>query len=297
MKEIESYFDYLNNEKNYSQNTIISYRNDINNFIFFIKKILGLKLNKEILENLKYNEFRAWISSRTDNNYCNKSNARALSSIKSLFKFLQKRYNIFNPIISKIKSPKLSEQLPKNVSLNNYLKIVEYIPTLINEEWVAKRDIALITLLYGCGLRISEATNIKLSDFLNNYKELKVIGKGNKERIVPVLSIVKDSIFEYIKLCPYKDKNFIFFSKTGKKFSGRLLRILLQNIRRLLNLPESITPHAFRHSFATDLLNANVDLRTIQELLGHKTIKSTQVYTHLNYKHISDVYKKCSVVK
>lgn len=296
-EKIGSYFDYLENEKNYSQNTIIAYRNDIANFTFFLKNILKIKIDENTLINLKYNEFRAWISFRTDKDFCNKSNARALSSIKGLFIFLQKRYDIFNPIISKIKSPKLSEQLPRNVSLNNYIKIINYIPALVNEEWVVKRDIALITLLYGCGLRISEATNIKSSDFYNNYTELKVLGKGNKERIVPVLPIIKNYIFDYIKLCPYNNKNYIFFSKTGKKFSGRLLRKLLQNIRRLLNLPENITPHAFRHSFATDLFNANVDLRTIQELLGHKTIKSTQVYTHLNYKHLSDIYNKCALIK
>ncbi len=297
MDKIYSYFDYLENEKNYSNNTIISYRNDIDNFIFFLMNILKIDINEENLIHLKYNEFRAWISFRNDNNYCNKSNARALSSVKSLFRFLQNRYDLFNPIISKIKSPKLSESLPKNVSLNNYLKILEYIPALVKEEWIIKRDIAIITLLYGCGLRISEAVSIKISDFINNYTELKVIGKGNKERIVPVLSIVKNSVFEYLKLCPYKNDSFIFFTKTGKHFSGRMLRMLLQNIRRLLNLPEYITPHAFRHSFATDLLNANVDLRTIQELLGHKTIKSTQVYTHLNYKHLEDIYNKCSIIK
>mgnify|MGYP004529338691 CR=1 FL=1 len=297
MDEIYSYFDYLENERNYSYNTIISYRNDIDNFIFFLLNILKIKIDKKNLISLKYNEFRAWISFRNDNNYCNKSNARALSSIKTLFKFLQKRHDIFNPIVSKIKSPKISEQLPKNVSLNNYLKILEYIPVFEKEEWVIKRNIALITLLYGCGLRISEAVSIKKSDFINNFRELKVIGKGNKERIVPVISLVKESIFKYLELCPYKSNDFIFFSKTGKRFSGRMLRMFLQNVRRLLNLSESITPHAFRHSFATDLLNANVDLRTIQELLGHKTIKSTQVYTHLNYKHLQDVYNKCSVIK
>lgn len=297
MDEIYSYFDYLENERNYSYNTIISYRNDIDNFIFFLLNILKIKINKKNLIGLKYNEFRAWISFRNDNNYCNKSNARALSSIKTLFKFLQKRHDIFNPIVSKIKSPKISEQLPKNVSLNNYLKILEYIPVFEKEEWVIKRNIALITLLYGCGLRISEAVSIKKSDFINNFRELKVIGKGNKERIVPVISLVKESIFKYLELCPYKSNDFIFFSKRGKQFSGRMLRMFLQNVRRLLNLSENITPHAFRHSFATDLLNANVDLRTIQELLGHKTIKSTQVYIHLNYKHLQDVYDECSVIK
>lgn len=297
MEKIYLYFDYLENEKNYSSNTVISYKNDIHNFIFFLTKILKIKIEEKTLVNLKFNEFRAWISFRNENNYCNKSNSRALSSVKNMFKFLQKRYSIFNPIISKIRSPKISEQLPKNVSLNNYMKILEYIPMFVEEKWIVKRDIALITLLYGCGLRISEAVSIKKNDFINNYKELKIVGKGNKERIVPVLSIVKESFFEYMKLCPYNDKNCIFFSKTGKQFSGRTLRFLLQNVRRLLNLPESITPHAFRHSFATDLLNASVDLRTIQELLGHKTIKSTQVYTHLNYRHLQDVYSKCSIIK
>ena len=119
MDEIYSYFDYLENEKNYSNNTIVSYRNDIDNFILFLLNILNVNINKQMLIDLKYNEFRAWISFRNDKNYCNKSNARALSSIKSLFKFLQKRYDIFNPIVSKIRSPKLSEQLPKNVSFNN----------------------------------------------------------------------------------------------------------------------------------------------------------------------------------
>lgn len=298
MEEIENFFIYLKNEKNYAENTIISYRNDINNFENFLINVLKLKINKEILVSLEHKDFRAWLSYRFSNNLCHRSNARALSSIKSLFKFLQKKYNIFNSIISKIKTPKIGKALPRNVSMNNFLKMCDYIELFIKEEWCQKRDIALITLIYTTGTRISEALSIKKASFISNDL-IKILGKGGKERILPLLPITKMYLDEYMDNCPYKQyfENYLFISKTGKKYKPRLFQKLIENIRRILGLPENITPHSFRHSFATDLLNAGADLRSIQELLGHKSLSSTQIYTHINYERLSKAYKESMIVE
>lgn len=298
MEKIEKFFDYLSFEKSYSKNTVISYRNDITDFLKFLQNIIKLKINKENLENLEHKDFRSWLSYRKNIEFSDRSNARALSAVKSLFKFLQKRQNIFNPVISKIKTPKTEKSLPRTVSVNNFFKMSECISIFAKDDWCIKRDLALITLIYGSGLRISEALNINNNSFISK-DQIKVLGKGNKERIVPILPIVQNYIEEYKNICPYKTKfdEYIFISKTGKKYSPRLFQKLIENIRRLLNMPENITPHAFRHSFATDLLNAGVDMRSIQELLGHKTISSTQVYAHLNYDHLMEVYKKSSIIK
>lgn len=298
MEQVNDFFIYLISEKKYSNNTIKSYKIDIENFLQFIKNKLNKTIDKENLIELDFKDFSAWLSNRFNSGLTNRSNARALSAVKSLFKFLQKRHDIFNPIISKIKTPKIQKSLPKTVSLNNFLKIQECIIPLISSVWCQKRDKALLTLIYSSGMRISEALNINNSSFIGNDL-IKVIGKGNKERILPLLPIVKMQINEYRDLCPYKtcfDK-YLFVGKSGKKYSPTLFQRLLQKIRRLLNLPENITPHAFRHSFATDLLNAGASIRIIQALLGHENLATTQIYTHLEYKKLIEEYKNKMIIK
>ncbi len=290
-EKINSFFNYISKEKNYSEKTVISYRIDINNFIFFIKNILGKELNEKNLIELEYNDFREWLSYRHfSKDLSNRSNARALSSVKSLFKFLNKEYGIFNEIILKIKNPKFSKTLPKNVTNNNILKIIKCISIFDKHEWEVDRDIALLVLIYCCGLRISEALNITNKSFIGN-DTIKIIGKGKKERIVFILPIALDLINKYKKTCPYNTNEHLFFSTRGKKYRATIFEKLVQNIRRNLNLPDSITPHSFRHSFATELLVNGVDLRTIQELLGHSNLKTTQIYTHVDINNIINVYK------
>ena len=298
MEEINNFFVYLINEKNYSNNTLKSYKIDIENFLNFVQKNLNKEINENILMELDFQDFSAWLGNRFNCGLTSKSNARALSAVKSMFKFLEKRYNIFNPIVSKIKTPKIQKTLPKTVSLNNFIKIQECIPVLINDIWRQKRDKALLTLIYSTGIRISEALNINNSSFIGNDL-IKVYGKGKKERILPLLPIAKLEIDEYKELCPYKNlfDKYLFVSKKGKKYSATLFQKLLQKIRRLLNLSEDITPHCFRHSFATDLLNAGASIRVIQSLLGHENLSTTQIYTHLDYKKLLTEYEDKMIIK
>lgn len=288
-EKINTFYQYLLYEKNYSQKTIISYKNDINNFIYFIKNIINKKLDKITLTNLKHEDFRAWLSYRNSKNLSNRTNARALSSIKSLFKFLEKRYSIFNEIILKIKSPKFSKTLPKNLTKNNILKIIQCVQIFDKKEWEINRDIALLVLIYCCGLRISEALNINKDSFIKK-DTIKIVGKGKKERIIFILPIAINLIDKYKKTCPYNTDKYLFISNTGKKYSATIFEKLIQNIRISLNLPNNITPHSFRHTFATELLINGADLRVIQELLGHSSLKTTQLYTHINIDNLLKVY-------
>ncbi|MDR1498798.1 MAG: site-specific integrase, partial [Rickettsiales bacterium] len=187
-EKITSFYQYLSHEKNYSSNTVISYQNDINNFIYFIKNIVGRELNEEVLVNLEHRDFRAWLGHRSSNNLSNRTNARALSSVRSLFKFLEKKYGIFNEIIFKVKGPKFSKILPKNMTKNNILKMIQCIQVFDGEEWEVKRDTALVMLIYCCGLRISEALSLGDKSFIERDK-IKILGKGRKERIIFVLPI------------------------------------------------------------------------------------------------------------
>jgi integrase/recombinase XerC len=291
LEKIENFYKYLLYEKNYSKNTIISYRNDINSFIYFIKNIICRDFIADVLENLEHKDFRAWLGYRNSDNLSNRTNARALSSLKSLFKFLEKRYGIFNEIVLKVKSPKFSKTLPKNITKNNIMKMIQCIKIFNSEEWEIKRDVALLLLIYCCGLRISEALGLNNESFIERDR-IKIIGKGKKERIVFVLPIALELIEEYKKICPHNTQNYLFISKLGKKYSATTFEKLIQNIRISLNLPDNITPHSLRHSFATELLVNGADLRVIQELLGHASLKTTQIYTHINIDNLMSVYNK-----
>ncbi len=289
--KIDSFYNYLLSEKNYSKKTISSYGHDIDNFLYFVVNVLNKEINEETFTSLDHKDFRSWLSYRVFNNLSNRTNARALSSIKSLFKFLEKKYNIFNEIIFKVKGPKFKKLLPRNIDKNNIFKMIQCIKDFNESEWETKRDIALFLLLYCCGLRISEGINLTMNNFIDKHS-IKVIGKGKKERILYVLPVVVDLIEEYRKTCPYNTDKYLFLSKTGKKYSPTTFEKLIQNIRVSLNLPDNITPHSLRHSFATELLSSGADLRVIQELLGHSSLKTTQIYTHTSLENILNVYKK-----
>nr|WP_240991809.1 tyrosine-type recombinase/integrase [Wolbachia endosymbiont of Glossina morsitans morsitans] len=160
----------------------------------------------------------------------------------------------------------------------------------LGEPWVVKREIVIIVLLYGTGLRISEALNLRVSDI--NNESIIVTGKGDKQRQVFILPVVKKCIQEYVKACPYLDEaQHLFVGVRGKKLGRAYVANRLQKIKRMLNLPEILSPHAFRHSFATHLLQEDIDIRSIQQPLGHSSLETTQVYTHLNYQDVFNMYK------
>jgi len=290
---IEKFFNYLKVEKKYSINTITSYQSDIFYFLDFLFKVKEQEINKNILENLAVSDFRGWLSSRIGV-HINSSNARAISALRSFLRFLKRHQLINNCEIEKIKTPKIPKTLPKAVDKIDIDSIIERISKKEKlSSWHAKRDIALLYLIYGCGLRISEALSLKRKDFDNN-DFIVISGKGGKQRMVPVLEIVKKKINEYLEIIPFKtDKNTnIFIGNRGGPYLARVFSRLIVGIRTELNLSDKITPHAFRHSFATHLLESGGDLRTIQELLGHSSLSTTQRYTKIDKNRLLSQYHK-----
>ncbi len=292
---VEKFLRFLEVEKRYSTHTLNSYRTDIFYFLDFLSRFHDKIISKNDLENLLVHDFRRWLGERL-NNHVNSSNARAISSLRSLFKFANQNKLIDNNQIAKIKTPKVAKPIPKAVDKIDIDKISSEIAKIRKNEWQAKRDLALLTLIYGCGLRISEALAVNKKSLQNN-QTLIVEGKGKKQRMVPLLPIVHQRIAEYLKICPFEilfDQP-IFLTAKGKTLSRRDFSALVQTIRTNLNLPETITPHAFRHSFATHLLEAGGDLRVIQELLGHENLTTTQRYTKIDKQHLLSSYFKATL--
>jgi len=293
-KIIIDFFIFLQKEKKYSNNTISSYQDDISNFIYFIYKATNNIIDKNFLEKLAVADFRSWLSERLSN-HGNNSNARAISTLRSFFRFLNENNLIENRQIFRIKTPKVSKPLPRAIEFADIKKIIEKLENFHKNRWEIDRDQAILFLVYGCGLRISEALSLnKIA--LQNQSNLVITGKGKKQRMVPLIPIIKNKIDNYLAKCPFeiKPQQPIFLTKFNKAYSRRSFAGLILTLRRALNLSEDITPHAFRHSFATALLQENVDLRTIQELLGHESLSTTQRYTKIDRVRLIESFKKFS---
>lgn len=292
---IVDFLRFLEVEKRYSDNTLNAYRTDISYFCKFLADSKNKTIDHNDFEELTIYDFRSWLGERLEN-HKNTSNARGLASLRSFFKFLNQNNLIKNSEITKIKTPKVTRALPKSIDQIDIEKIFAAVGTFRKNPWEEKRDIALITLIYGCGLRISEALAVTKSNL--ESQSLVVTGKGKKQRIVPLIPIVKKRINEYLDFCPFgnkisKDKNSsLFVNKKGTAYHRSDFAGLILKIRRTLNLPDNITPHAFRHSFATHLLEAGGDLRSIQELLGHENLSTTQRYTKVDRSRLLSVYEK-----
>ncbi len=286
------FLNFLEIEKKYSPNTLSSYKIDITYFINFLFQAQARIVSKSDLENLTIYDFRNFLAQRLEN-HVNSSNARCLAALRSLFLFWHKNNLIKNDEIFKIKTPKIAKTLPKSVDVIDINKIFSKLNQYHQEIWQIKRDEALLTLIYGCGLRISESLQISKKS-LENSQFLIIEGKGKKQRMVPLLPIVLSRINDYLKVCPFKIESdqSIFFSKNGKKYLRQEFNKLIQNIRRDLNLSENITPHSFRHSFATHLLESGCDLRAIQDLLGHQSLSTTQKYTKIDKVRLLNIYDK-----
>ena len=291
-KLIEDWKNSLSSEKNFSKHTVSSYVIDLNYFIDFISKHLGTDCTFDLLEKLSIKDFRSWLAFRKKNNYAFSSTTRALAAVKNFFRHLIKFHNLNNKAIFNLKSPKLPNCLPKALNESQTLSSLNLPLDEEQELWIYLRDKALLYILYGCGLRISEALSLKLKDLSKSF--LSITGKGNKERIIPIIPVIIEQISQYIEKCPYslKETDFIFVGKQGKPLNPGVYQRHIRKLRNKLNLPETTTPHAFRHSFATHILTNGGDLRSIQELLGHQDLTTTQKYTKIESSHLLDVYKK-----
>lgn len=284
--------DWLLKQRRYSLHTLDAYSRDLAIFLEKVSpnKILGLA----DIEKLEVRDFRRFLSGRAAQ-YINKSSmGRELSAVKNFFKWLDTNNIAKNPAISIISSPRKSKVLPKAVDAQDAFDILSEAKDIAVDAWQGLRDRAILTLLYGCGLRISEALALNVGDITAQSDFLRVKGKGNKERIVPLLPIVWQCINAYLTESPYKLNvgEPLFLGARGERISPRIIQRQVQKLRGRLGLSDNLTPHALRHSFATQLLSEGVDLRSIQELLGHSSLITTQRYTDVQTEALQRDYHK-----
>ncbi len=287
------WYDWLCFEKHVSPHTFKAYRDDLARFLGFMQQHMGGEVpSLNMLAALKPRDFRAWLAWCHQQRYEKTSIARALSSIKAFYRYLNKHDIIDNVEIQSVRTPKQPKTIPRTISRPDVHNILSHSSSLSVLSWVQCRDVALLMLLYGTGIRISEALNLNHSA-LESRECMRVMGKRSKERQIPLLPIVRAALDTYIARSPYgkRANDPVFYGVRGKRLSVGVSERMVRQIRQNLELPEYVTPHALRHSFATHLLEAKADLRSIQELLGHASLETTQKYVYVDEKHLMHVYQ------
>ena len=289
--DIIKWQEYLLSERGYSNHTIISYTHDIEDFIGFIKSHEGREPILDDIIKMDIHTIRSWLSMRKTSDYAASSISRALSGIKSFYKFIYQVTGESNHGVLSMRSPKKAQIIPKALSFSDVMLAINSSHEFEKNDWLAMRDKALLVLIYASGLRISEALAICKKDLNNDYLVIK--GKGGKERIIPLLSDAYTTINQYLAIVPFPIDSTapIFRGERGNVLSTGVFSRQLIKLRRSIGLPEHTSAHAFRHSFATHLLENGADLRSIQELLGHSDLSTTQRYTKVNMEHLSKSYK------
>lgn len=281
--------DHLKFEKNLSHHTLRAYDNDLSQFIIFLCGHHEQAVSLNSLSDADIRDFRAWLSRLAMNDAGAATRARALSGVKSFLRWLDHEGIMHNAAIKIVRTPKLPHKLPRPLYEKQAMRVVSETG---NGSWIDKRNRALFMLLYGCGLRINEALSLDLKD-LPHDGFLRVMGKGRKERQVPVLKIVEDTLAIYCKSCPFakEPERPLFMGIRGKRLNQGVFQRVMRNLRKELGLPETATPHALRHSFATHLMQEGANLREIQELLGHASLSTTQRYTEIDATQLLKAYK------
>ena len=289
---IRRWQQWLIHERMYSEHTLDGYSRDMMIFLQIINPERKVSLTD--LENLEVTDFRRFLSQRSAAAVEKSSLGRELASIRSFFKWLDVNGIIKNSAISIISTPRRAKILPKALDVQDAFALLSESGDVAANEWQGLRDKAILMLLYGCGLRISEALALNVGDITAQSEFLRVKGKGNKERIVPLLPIIWQHINAYIAHCPYNQNvgEPLFLGARGERISPRIIQRQVQKLRGRLGLSDTLTPHALRHSFATQLLAEGVDLRSIQELLGHSSLITTQRYTDVQTETLQREYHK-----
>lgn len=290
-KFVKQWIDWIIHEKRLSEKTVKSYKTDLSFFLQHLKEYKNKSINFSDLERLDQSDLTSWFYNRINSGISHRSNARSLSSIKSFLHFLIKKKIIKYSLLMRIKGPKFNSNLPRPLSHNQVRKIFKNIVEN-KQKWVGMRDLSIILLMWGYGLRISEVLNLKLSDLQSN--DLSIFGKGKKTRLIPIAEEVSMFLKQMIKKCPFEfdENNFIFVGIRGKKLKAEIIQKEIRRLRNSFMLPDNTTPHSLRHTFATELLENMVDLRVIQEILGHSSLSTTQKYTKVSSDRLRDVISK-----
>ena len=291
-----NWITHLRDQVNCSENTVIAYKNDLDDFLRFLSEYLGNELTLKIVIDSDIRTFRSWLAYRFGQKKAASSSARAVASLRNFYRFLMYHSCCQGSKIFSIKTPKKAILNPKALSVDDTLECIAHLSSK-KSNWTNLRDESLLTLIYGTGCRISEALSITK----NHLKEdaLKITGKGRKQRLIPILPMLRSKLNQYIEQIPFVLDNDqpIFIGKLGKPLHSGTFRVIIQKMRQALGLPKSVTPHVFRNSFATHLLNNGANLRAIQELLGHVSLSSTQKYTKVELTHLKKAYESHPFLK
>lgn len=286
-----AWLDHLIHERNASPATLASYERDLRQFLGFLKHDLGHPPCFADLTRLDVKAVRRFLSARRRQGTASRSLARTVSALRTFYRWLEATDQVTNRALMQVAMPRIPHTLPKPLTVEKAAALVEN--ETADEDWLSARDVAVMLLLYGAGLRISEALGIARRDAPASGRDvLRIIGKGGKERLVPILPVTQRAVERYLALCPYPlDATApLFVGAKGGPLSPRIIQLAIARMRDELSLPDTATPHALRHSFATHLLAAGADLRQIQELLGHASLSTTQVYTEVDRERILAVY-------
>ena len=280
------------NNLNRSANTVKAYLQDFFDFKNFYEDYHNKNMNIEAFKLITPQDIRAWLLHQKKLEKNTKSAIRSLAGLRNCANFLLQQQIIDDHAFFHSKGPRSQKTLPRPVSINQALEITDTIQDMVNTPWVGLRNQALMQLLYNTGMRISEALNLNQKDILSE-KFVTVIGKGQKMRQVPLIDSVKELLLRYLKIQPFANDLDapLFYGERGKRLQPSLAQKALRDFRRMHGMPESLTPHALRHSCATHLMQSSHDLRGIQELLGHASLSSTQVYTQIDEFSMMKTYK------
>ncbi|MCO6180309.1 tyrosine recombinase XerC [Ciceribacter sp. RN22] len=294
MKERQQWLESLAGERRLADNTLEAYERDTRQFLTFLTTHLGAPPGVNDIAELRPADLRAFLAARRREGSGARSLGRHLAGLRSFLRHMERKGLVNAAGAGAIRSPKQPKSLPKPLTGHQAISVVQADSQLSDEPWIAARNAAVLTLLYGCGLRISEALDLTPKAFDGDGSTLRVTGKGRKTRIVPLLPVVREAVESYVRLCPYhlEADGPLFRGVRGGRLQPAIIQREMQRLRSALGLPDSATPHALRHSFATHLLSGGGDLRTIQELLGHASLSTTQVYTAVDAARLLDVYEK-----
>lgn len=290
---LATWLDHQRSLKGSAENTITAYQTDVADFLAFITAHKGERQGLAALAKITITDMRAWMARTRGPSLGPRSMARKLSAVKAFYRWLAEREGFEPTAVLLTRAPKYQKKLPRPLAVDAAKALIDCVEVQSDRPWVAARDVAVLTVLWGCGLRISEALGLKERDAPLPHA-LRIVGKGNKERVVPVLPAARDAVDAYVRLCPHPGGPDLplFRAIKGGALSPRAIAKVMADARMQLGLPATATPHAMRHSFATHLLDAGGDLRAIQELLGHASLSTTQAYTAVDTARLMEVYNR-----
>ena len=280
MEEVGKFIEYLSKELNYSDNTVISYEEDINNYLEYLKK---QNINYKKIDNIAIRNYLKYLD---DLNLKNSTIARRISALRTFYNYLLNKGLVDNNIFNSIRNPKIEKKLPNYLSYEELARILDNIDI---STFIGLRNRLMVEMFYATGCRVSEITNIKVNDIDKSNNSIRIMGKGSKERIVYFGEYARDYLDRYL---PLIDCVYLFTNEAKEKLSVHDVEYIIKDLVKNLALKTHVTPHTLRHTFATHLLNNGADIKTVQELLGHSSLNTTGIYTHVSNERIKEVYRK-----